>query len=392
MAESSSADPWAWLGLLKWTLNQQKYDTEADPDFSDAKEPPVPMSDEDKAFLEKVMKEGLVNEGDRMKDILLEFATAMEGYQKNGGGADAVAGQDDDDEQHLQDLLLELRDIVEQIDYAQAFVNIKGLHYLLGAIQQTSAVPQSIRNSCLGLVSTLAQNNPPVQKALLELGALKTFSDLFLDAIQAPLEDDDAEVDAAAVAATTSTYLTKLMQAMSATVRDYNVSESVFEHLPQAPSIMAEGLAWNNGGKDSDSTFADPVHSKTLFFLSALLSSDSATTERANLFSQAVQAIVTPPYARYLDHPTSVLLRESSVGLLRQLLERKFATSLVWPQKQNLAALGVQRIRILRAEISQAQEAKEEEFASDQELKDWESALLLLARMEAPSTTTPLSQ
>lgn len=37
-----------------------------------------------------------------------------------------------------------------------------------------------IPNKCLGILSALAQNNPPAQEGLLELGAIKTLSDLFL--------------------------------------------------------------------------------------------------------------------------------------------------------------------------------------------------------------------
>ena len=43
-----SGDPFAWLGLLKWSL--------AYSDGTKPSEGAVPMSPEDKAFLEKVMK------------------------------------------------------------------------------------------------------------------------------------------------------------------------------------------------------------------------------------------------------------------------------------------------------------------------------------------------
>jgi len=78
MSSSSSAgggEKWAWLGLLKWTLAHQDGTVPSE-------ESPTMMSDEDKAFLEKVMAEGIIDECDRMKFILQQFSNAME-YYKN---------------------------------------------------------------------------------------------------------------------------------------------------------------------------------------------------------------------------------------------------------------------------------------------------------------------
>merc|ERR1712224_287055 len=119
----------------------------------------------------------------------------MEYYKNNAGGQRLPTTEEKEeeppapppDEDDLEDLLQELRDIVEQVDYARGFVNIKGCNYLLGAIGATTTpsspepvVPNRIRNTCLGILATLAQNNPPVQKELLELGAVKILSDIFL--------------------------------------------------------------------------------------------------------------------------------------------------------------------------------------------------------------------
>ena len=58
---SNSNNPWAWLGLLKWSLSYADGTTPSDN---------VEISAEDKAFLEAVMAEGVVDENDRMKTIL----------------------------------------------------------------------------------------------------------------------------------------------------------------------------------------------------------------------------------------------------------------------------------------------------------------------------------
>lgn len=190
-------NPWAWTGLLKWSLNY----VDGTKDVSDI----TPMSAEDKAFLEKVMREGIVDEGERMKFILTEATNAMEYYRslaaESAGNVDPPITED-----ALEDLLQELRDIVEQIDYARAFCSLQGLPFLLGCIQQFE-VPVTIRHVCLGILATLGQNNPPVQQQLLEMGALKTLSDLFFN---------EATADATKA---------KLMQSMSSLVRNHEVSD-----------------------------------------------------------------------------------------------------------------------------------------------------------------------
>lgn len=169
MSNSSTGggDPWAWLGLLKWSLSYS--------DGTRDKDDITPMSKEDREFLEKVMKEGIIDENERMKFILQESTKAMEYYrlQAMGTNADSDPPISDDD---LEGLLEELRDIVEQIDYARAFCSLQGLPFLIGCIDEAKNIPESVRNQCGGILATLAQNNPDVQKQLLEMGAIKSLS------------------------------------------------------------------------------------------------------------------------------------------------------------------------------------------------------------------------
>jgi len=362
-SSSGGGEQWAWLGLLKWTLAHQDGTVPSS-------ESPTMMSDEDKAFLEKVMADGIIDEGERMKFILQEFSKAMEYYK--------YASQEEKEEQppappnedDLEDLLQELRDIVEQVDWARGFVNLKGCSYLLGAISASSSsssssvpvVPNGIRNMCLGILSTLAQNNPPVQKELLELGAIKTLSDIFLlDASVTPLSTK-----------------TRIMQALSAIVRCYDLTEAVFEQLPQAPVMMVQGLS-------SDPAVANAsLRTKTLFFLRAFLTSDNSSPARTNKFKHAI-AMIADTDSQYLNNEANgdevpdfaaVQLRESAIALLQQLLERRLAVALLLQRKQHLASLGVKRIQQLRA-------AKGEEAEFTQvELQNWETFLIQLARAE----------
>lgn len=164
---TSGADPWGWLGLLKWSLSYTD-GTRSSGDIS-------PMSKEDREFLEKVMSEGIIDENKRMKVILEDATKAMEYYRSKTMGEKEIGDPpiSDDD---LEDLLQELRDIVEQIDYARAFCSLQGLPFLIGCIEERKGVPEKIRMMCTGILSTVCQNNPPVQKQLLEAGAIKSLS------------------------------------------------------------------------------------------------------------------------------------------------------------------------------------------------------------------------
>ena len=381
-------DPWAWLGLLKWTL--------AHSDGTKPSDPAKMMSDEDRAFLEMVMKEGIIDENERMKIILEEFSKAMEYYKSQADKLtkiDEVENDDDDvaekeeeekekdaesssqpipNDEALEELLQELRDIVEQVDYARAFVSLKGCSFLLGAISAMSSasssfssssapapapiIPEPIRNICLGILSTLAQNNPPVQKELLEIGALKTLSDMFL-------------LDSSTTSLSTKT---KIMQSVSAIVRNCDLTEAVFEQLPQAPVLMVQGLS-------SDPEVSNvSLRTKTLFFLRAYLTSDNATPERAKTFSYAIALVADPQYLNDNgeDDGAAITLRESSIALLQQLLERRMAVTLLLQRKNILASLGVERIKNMRALTGDDADRTKEE------LHLWETFLVLLARTE----------
>jgi hypothetical protein len=98
------------------------------------------------------------------------------------------------------------------------------------------------------------------------------------------------------------------------------------------------------------------------------------------------------------------MIRETSVNLLRNLLERKFALDVIQEWKQQLASLGIQRIKTLRSQLAAttnktdktvltaaaAQDEDEERHdghddvdtkVTGEELNDWETILVLLARL-----------
>lgn len=306
----------------------------------------TPMSAEDKAFLEKVMSDGIVDEAERMKFILTEATNAMEYYRSlvtdNVGASDPPIT-----EEALEDLLQELRDIVEQIDYARAFCSLQGLPFLLGCVQQKE-VPVSIRQACLGILSTLGQNNPPVQQQLLEMGAIKTLSDLFFEAT------------------TTNATKTKIMQSISSIVRNHELAENVFSQLPQSPELFLLGL--NPTAAPSQS-----LQSRTLFFLRALLTSDLATPSRLKTFERVILLVAE----NLLEEATALELREMAIALLEKLLvDRKGGARILLQRKNELARLGVGRIASLRTLTG------EDRDLAQHELDSWENFMVLLARAE----------
>jgi hsp70-interacting protein len=301
------------------------------------------MSDEDRAFLEKVMAEGIIDENERMKFILQEATKAMDYYKAKHLGDEDVSDPpiSDDD---LGDLLQELRDIVEQIDYARAFCSLQGLPFLIGCIEERKAVPEPTRMMCTGILSTLCQNNPPVQKQLLEIGAIKSLSDLFF------FEDTAMKMKA------------RIMQAIGSIVRNHEIAESLFCNLPQSQSLFAEGL--------NPKSSSHQLKSRTLFFFRALITSDTSDKARVTIFENAILCIAD----YYLEESTSPDLREIAISFLQQLLEQKNGADIILNRRDELAALGVKRISQLRG-----LNGEEKEFAQ-YELESWEAFMLLLAR------------
>jgi hypothetical protein len=85
------------------------------------------------------------------------------------------------------------------------------------------------------------------------------------------------------------------------------------------------------------------VQNRALFFLSALLTSDDSDKERTSRFSNVISLVV----AEYLTNFVSLETRETSLSLMQQLIERGLI-HVDSPRRNVLAALGVNRIQMLR--------------------------------------------
>jgi hsp70-interacting protein len=360
---SGGGDPWAWLGLLKWTLAY----TDGTQPTSDSM---ASMSAEDRAFLEKVMKEGIIDENERMKTILKDVTEQMERWKEN-----KTVTQEE--EEQVGEWLQELRDIVEQIDYARAFAAMKGLNFLLGSVRQRDVLPVSTRSACLGLLATLCQHNPPVQKELLELESLRILSDLFF------VEDDeagDSDVD--------GTLRARIMQAISANVRSHELAESVFCQLEQAVPLIERGLGvLRQDGMISWSGRTPAVlRRRTLFFLRALVTSDAASADTVRRFNASVAAVIDHVLVEDDCHGDAEL-REMALAMVEQLLEQGKSVNVIQNRKLVLVSTGTQRVAALRA-----LPGEEREVAAT-EIDHWERIIALFARSgatpTAATTTTP---
>lgn len=359
-----------WLGLLKWSLA-----------YSDGTKPSSemkPMEKEDVEFLEKVMREGIVDEGERMKSILTDLTASLETMLGGDGSVpEATPGEEEEKrkelgEEDMLELLQELRDIVEQIDYARAFMALGGIPFLLGcathdAADDRPAMPTSLRKGALGVLSTMCQNNPPVQLSLLEHGHLPQLLQLFLD--NTPRDEgggDDAVRE-------------KALQALSASVRGHAMAEHIFCQNEGGKAALQLGL-----GMQTQTTApkpSAPLRTRAMFLLRALLLADDATDDRHAQFQDVVSFVCTHGVDEGWEEDGNI--REMGLVMLAQLLRRKAAANAILPHRDRLGAAGVERIAAIR---QMAEGSEEREYAS-LELEAWESLLVALAEVEKEATS-----
>ena len=386
----------AWLGLLKWSLA-----------YTDGTRPSneslEPMSDEDRKFLESVMKDGIIDEGKRMKAILAELTLALDPLLKNKFSKEEGKTKEMNEflrkEEDLLELLFELQDIVEQIDYAQAFMTMGGIPFLLGCASESSVVSSSLRQGCLGILATMAQNNPPVQETLLvSENGLSVLGKLFFeesanmntntntnanisrnnDILNA---DDKGKIRA------------KILQAISCAIRGHVIGEETFCQNPHLRSILDLGLgavAIVPSQSDEDVRFTTPppiaLQKKSLFLLRALLTSDTSTRQRVRAFSTALKKVLENVIANNQTRNTfDADIVEMSLTLLVSILRQKHSVNLILDDKNALVARGVSRI----SELRNLPDGDEKEYTKT-ELELWETLIVEISRSERdPEESSP---
>jgi hsp70-interacting protein len=341
---SDTQDNDAWLGLLKWSL---KYVDGTVP--SEESENFKQMSKEDIAFLEDVMKNGIIDEGKRMQTILKELMTYLENI---------LGGNQVDDLQHIETILLELQDIVEQIDFARSFATMGGLTFLVGCACQKTRVPHQIREACLGVLGTMCQNNPPLQLQMLEQGNIPKLLSIYFEE---PTNTD-------------SVIKEKVVQAMSCCVRNHDIAETIFCMNEDGKKMIESGLGLGRNERPSTS-----LKRRSLFFLQALVTSDTADYARVNLFSVAIRFVTS----HFMNPEEDYDLREMALSMLCRILEQKKSTDVILTEKHDLVRQGVKRISELRRNDDK------EAVNCDSELELWETLITYLARAEPDRENQP---
>lgn len=430
---TTKKDPWAWLGLLKWSL--------AYSDGTSDKSNFSKMSDENRAFLEAVMKEGIIDENERMKVILQQVTEVMsEWKEKQQTAAPPPPNFDFDAEQvdQVQGLLQELRDIVEQIDYARAFCALGGLEFLLGTLlslqndssSSSAKIPDSIVELGSGILATLSTNNPPVQMQLLEMGSIRILTNAYFscDSMTTPTTTTATTINIESNndnRKARSRLQSRILQAMSAIVRSHATAEQVFCETAQATPLLQHCLGVRveqtedaaNGTSDETTHQqqqqpAPPLElqQRGLFFLRALVISDTSTPERIQRFGPCITTVMDRFVLGDSQHDNHdelfVQLREMTLAMIQQLLEASSSNDspfsscppVLWTRKDALGARGVQRVTALRTALSTTNNENDDEYTRAQyqsELNHWEAILVLLARATPPpiqttNTTNPL--
>lgn len=357
---SDGSNPNAWLGLLKWSL---AYSDGTKPSDENVEE----MSKEDIAFLESVMKDGIIDEGERMKTILKDLTDSLE-ITLGGDAAAGTASTEQEekrkelDEDDMLDLMQELRDIVEQIDYARAFMAMGGIPFLLGCA--ASAAPKSIKKGALSILSTMCQNNPPVQLSLLEHGHMPPLIQLFFD--YTPEMDGSNEGD--------DSMREKVVQALSASIRGHSMAEHIFCQNEHGRLMLQLGLGMQkSAGTNKPSA---QLRKRSLFLLRAILTSDEATDERHKLYQNMISYICTHEINEEWEDEAEI--REMSLAMLSQLLTKdpphKVASETILSHKTLIGSLGVKRIDCIR----KMEEGSEDREYASLELEEWERMIVAL--------------
>lgn len=365
---ASGGEPsWAWLGLLKWSLS-----------YTDGTRPSsetMQMSEENRKFLETVMKEGIVDEGERMKTILTDLTKYLDRRKVIAEGQDDEEEKSDSDQElsteHAVGLLSELRDIVEQIDYAKAFSALGGVPFLVGcASADRKRVPLSVRSSCVAVFATLTQNNPHVQQSVLEGGVLQTLADVFFAEIPTEESANKGSSDTE-VCDTDGKMRSRIVQAMSCSVRGHREGERAFCSSEGGRQVIEVGL----GVTHADGLQVPPagLRRRCLFFLQALLTSDDSTKERIELFDDCVRHVC----ANFLsvDSEPDFEIREMALSFLQRMVEQGNNVLAISQSRDSMVSIGIKRIGEVRK-----MEGDDREFAS-YELELWEALIVQLAKI-----------
>jgi len=193
------------------------------------------MSEEDKHWLEQVMKEAVRDDAQRMNEVMLKV--------KEGDFSD------------IENDLEDLRDIVEQVDMAQVFTKYGGCDVLIQAIEQREELAPAMKALAASVIATVAQNNLTAQDLMMTSGVVDKLSNIFLNT-------------------TSDLIATKVLYALSCTVRGHAAAEEYFA-LKLGDVVFGKALQ----------SRVENIVSRAAFLANALITSDYCSVARIEKLS-----------------------------------------------------------------------------------------------------------
>jgi hypothetical protein len=319
------SNPGIWLGLLKWSLGQTDGTMP-----TDAPE----MSADDRAFLENVMKECVMDEPQRMQDIMTRFVELL-----NSNQATAF-------EEEIIDKLQELKDIVGQIDMAQTFVKFGGMECLFRLIELED-LDLEARSGAAATFGTVCQNNLTSQQAVYENGAM-------------------ARLAAAYLATSHSILRAKLLYAISCLIRGLNTAEDrfVMDLSEQLFGIIAA----------ADVNAAASLWSRGLYLASVLLTSDGGSASRA---SRIVPIFVRSEAVLRCLRSDNVDVREAMIAFLNAAINSVGGILMVTPHRSAIDTVLAEREQQLASDDVSKSSIDDNEGGDSVEQLQHEKMLLL---------------
>lgn len=312
-----------WLGLLKWSLAQTDGTSETDS---------RPMKPEDVAFLTTVMEELVADEPKRLKDMMIEIASFL---GELSGGKEGKKVEDlsrEEQQEHMEDLFEELKDITCQLDMAVFFATkLGGVSCILDVLENKKGIASDqVRGCAASALGCLSQNNAEVQSSMFKKGeigrlmttalALTTSSDIGSGVIPCP---ETTRIEKTVL-------LSKVIYAVASSVVSHPLAEEVLLRgqygadlikAVLALSIPAEGATFKAvSGKPhlatGNRTAIVQLKRRVMSFCGALLTSDTASVERQTLLLQASVPLVFKDLSAEDGD-----LREATLGLVLDILK-----------------------------------------------------------------------
>lgn len=301
-----------WLGLLQWSLAHQDGTAPSNAEM---------MTRENQEWLERVLKEGVIDEPKRIAEHIQTVKLHLD--------AGEISPED-------VELLEDVADITDQIDMAGVFVKLGGLKLVYSIISEyggSTGVGERLLKAALGLIGSVCQNHPEVQAHAVRISP--GYSQSLLGAVCALIRSDHA-MPAAVYA--------KALLAVSCMVRGnidgeriliFDHFNAMFSHLTSHHCTLADEGSHN-------------VIAKMMFLSRALLESEHTSRQRVEIV-----ASVMLPICHAAINSCDVNVRDCGVGLVEIIVSSTIGRTMVATHLANIVSSADAAIERLNMQIMQ---------------------------------------